>query len=96
MQDDDFEWDDDKAAINLVNHGVSFDTARHAFTDAFAIGREDTRERYGEARYILLGMAGDRLLHVTYTLREERVRIISVRLAEPRERRRYHDENAQD
>jgi uncharacterized protein len=93
METDDFEWDDAKAAQNLARHGVSFDMARLAFDDPFALAREDRRYDYGEARYILLGMVQDRLLAIAYTHRGARLRIISVRLAEPRERRRYHDEN---
>ena len=96
MQDDEFEWDDTKAATNLVDHKVSFDAARLAFGDVFAVSREDRRESYGEERHLLIGMAQDRLLAVVYTLREERLRIISARFAEPRERRRYHEENTQD
>jgi hypothetical protein len=95
MQDDAFEWDDGKAASNFSKHKVSFDLARGAFADAFAIEREDTTEDYGEPRYNLLGMAGDdRLLFVAYTMRGEIVRIISAREAEPYERRLYHEENA--
>jgi uncharacterized DUF497 family protein len=94
MRDKDFEWDDNKAAANLALHGVTFEIARLAFDDPFAVSREDTRERYSERRYVLLGMVGNRLLHITYTLREERIRIISARSAEPRERRRYHEENS--
>jgi uncharacterized DUF497 family protein len=94
MEDDDFEWDDAKAAQNLASHGVSFEAARLAFDDAFAIARDDRRQNYGEDRYTLLGMTQDRLLVVAYTLRGTRVRIISTRLAEPREGRRYHDENS--
>jgi len=66
MRDDEFEWDDGKAAANLASHGVSFDTARLAFNDPNAVGRADTRENYGEERCILLGMANDRLLHVAH------------------------------
>lgn len=40
-----------------------------------------------------VGMVQNRLLFVSYTLRGERIRIISVRTAEPYERRRYHNEN---
>jgi hypothetical protein len=94
MEDDDFEWDDAKAARNLACHGVSFDAARLAFDDPFAVAREDRRRDYGEDRYILLGMVQDHLLAVAYAQRSARVRIISARLAEPRERRRYHDENS--
>ena len=59
----------------------------------FAVSREDRRQDYAEDRYVLLGMVEDRLLVVVYTLRNTRVRIISARLAEPQERRRYHEEN---
>jgi uncharacterized DUF497 family protein len=86
MQDDDFEWDDDKDARNLATHGVSFEAARLAFNDAFAVAREDRRQDYGEDRFNLLGMAQERLLAVGYTMRDERVRIISARFAEPQER----------
>lgn len=90
MRDDQFERDDRKAAANYARHGVSFEVARLAFEDVFAVARED----YGEPRYILLGMVENRLLHVAYTMRDEHVRMISARFAEPRERRRYHEENS--
>ena len=94
MQDDEFEWDDEKAARNLASHGVSFEAARLAFDDAFAVVREDRRQDYGEDRFILLGTVQEHLIVVSYTMRGGRVRIISARLAEPRERRRYHEENS--
>jgi uncharacterized DUF497 family protein len=73
---------------------VSFEAARLAFDDAFAVVREDWRQDYGEDRFILLGMVQEHLLVVSYAMRGERVRIISARVAEPRERRRYHEENS--
>jgi uncharacterized DUF497 family protein len=81
---------------NFSKHKVSFEVARRAFADAFAIEREDTTEDYGEVRYNLLGMVGGRLLFVAYTMRGEIVRIISAREAEPYERRLYHEENARN
>jgi uncharacterized protein len=93
MKDDDFEWNDAKAAQNWAYHGVSFEAARLAFDDPFAVVREDRRRDYGEDRYVLLGMVQDHLLAVVHAQRGARVRIISARLAEPRERRRYHEEN---
>jgi uncharacterized DUF497 family protein len=94
MRDGEFEWDDAKAAVNLAAHGVSFDVALRAFDDVFAVARQDTREIYGEDRWVLLGMVENRLLVVVYTEREDRIRIISARAAEPREKRRYHEENS--
>jgi hypothetical protein len=43
MPDGEFEWDDAKAAANLAKHGVSFEQARAAFGDAFAIDFVDDR-----------------------------------------------------
>jgi uncharacterized DUF497 family protein len=94
MRDDEFAWDDAKATANLARHGVNFATARKAFADASVVAREDMRSDYGEQRFVLLGMVEDRLLHVAYTMRDARIRVISARLAEPRERRRYHEENS--
>lgn len=94
MQDEDFEWDDTKAAQNFATHGVSFEAARLAFEDPFALEREDRRHDYGEDRFILLGIVEERVLVVAFTVRGERTHIISARIAEPQERRRYHEENS--
>jgi uncharacterized DUF497 family protein len=94
MSDDDFEWDDAKAASNLRRHRVSFASACEVFKDALAVGGVDDREDYGEDRFYIVGMVADRLLHVIYTLRNGTVRIISARAAEPHEKREYHEENS--
>ena len=95
MQDEDFEWDDAKAALNWQNHGVTFEMARDAFRDAFAVEWLDDAQDAAEPRFAMLGMVENRLLFVAYTMREDRIRIISARKAEPHERRRYHDENSE-
>jgi uncharacterized DUF497 family protein len=69
MHDGEFEWDDRKAVDNYTQHGVSFEVAREAFNDPFAIERLDDREAYGEERYVLIGMVEEHLLFVAYTLR---------------------------
>lgn len=65
--------------------------ARGVLEDPFAIDWLDEREDYGEARYATVGMVEGRLLYVAYTMRGERIRIISARGAEPHERRKYHE-----
>ena len=96
MTDDEFEWDDAKAASNHAAHGVTFDMARSVFQDPFAIDWFDDREAYDEARYATIGMVDGRLLYVAYTMRGDRIRIISARGAEPHERRQYHKDDAQN
>jgi uncharacterized DUF497 family protein len=77
----------------FVNHGVSFEAARDVFKDPFALDWLDESEGHGEDRYSVIGMSEGRLLYVVYTMRGEAIRIISARLAEPQDRRRYHEEN---
>ena len=88
-----FLWDPDKAARNPGKHDdVTFADAKRVFDDPLALDDIDDREDYGEERSNIIGMSGDRLLVVTYTLRGGKVRIISARPAEAIERRRYHDQ----
>ena len=94
IQDDAFEWDDAKAVANHADHGVAFTAAREVFRDPFAIDWLDDRQDYGEVRYGTIGLAAGRLLYVAYTMRGERIRIISARGAEPHERRAYHEDSA--
>ena len=94
MNDGTFQWDDTKAAKNYAKHGVTFEAARDAFKDAFALEWPDDGHDEGEQRFGLLGMAEGRLLFVAYTMRDDAIRIISARGAEPHERRRYHEHNS--
>jgi uncharacterized protein len=93
MRDEDFEWDDLKAAGNWLDHHVTFELARIAFRDPFAIEWIDEGQDAHEARFAMVAMVENRLLFVAYTLRGERIRIISARKPEPNERRKYHHEN---
>lgn len=93
MQDETSEWDDIKAASNWRDHGVTFEVAREVFKDIFAVEWDDDGQDDTEERFVTIGMVENRLLFVSYTLRGKRIRIISARLAEPYERRKYHNEN---
>ncbi len=93
MNDGKFQWDERKAASNIVEHGVTFDAARDVFKDPFAVEQLDDRENYGEDRFTIIGMARGRLLFVAYTMRGETIRIISARGAEPLEQREYHEQD---
>jgi uncharacterized DUF497 family protein len=90
----DFEWDERKANENFRKHAVTFEMARDVFNDPFAIERLDDREEYGEDRFIIIGGVEGRLLFVVYTVRNQVIRIISARGAEPYEQRQYHESNS--
>jgi uncharacterized protein len=91
-----FEWHNAKAEANINAHGVSFELAKSVFKDPFAIERLDDREDYGEERFIIVGMAEEKvLLFVAYTERKERIRIISARRATQYEQDDYFKQNAE-
>jgi uncharacterized protein len=92
MRDDQFEWDDRKAASNLRKHSISFGLARLVFADPLAI--EDVDDDEPEDRVRRVGMAEERLLVVVYTMRGERIRIISARKASKREQDIYYRQGA--
>lgn len=94
MPDDTFEWDDAKAASNRRRHGVGFAQAVLAFRDPFAIEWIDDRVDYGEERVNLIGRCGGMIVHVTWTRRGERIRIISARRAVRHEQDTYYRENS--
>jgi putative transcriptional regulator len=60
-----------------------FRRSARVFKDPFAVELLDDSEAYGEDRFIIIGMADNRLLFVVYTMRSETIRIISARGAEP-------------
>jgi len=95
MNDDDFEWDEAKAATNYAKHGVSFGRARLVFSDPFGIAEYDDRDDYGENRFTRTGMVEGTLLFVSYTERGERIRIISARRATKHEQDDYYQQNGQ-
>ena len=83
------EWDGDKAASNLKNHGVDFADAATVLLDDMAITIRDDSS-HEEERFVTLGMdATARLLVVVYTWRRDILRLISARPATTGERRRY-------
>lgn len=83
-----FEWDIDKAKSNLRKHGINFAEATSVLKDNFAITIYD--EHPIEDRYITIGMSDlGKLLLVVYTLRHNRIRLISARKTNKRERQQY-------
>jgi uncharacterized DUF497 family protein len=86
----DFEWDAEKERLNVIHHGIRFDTAAVIFDDPFRVERHDDDRSIGEERWQTIGMA-EKALFVVYTERGDVTRIISARLADAKERRIYHD-----
>lgn len=87
-----YTWDEAKRRENLRKHGVDF-----AIVEGFdwlnSIASEDDSERYAEARFISIGPIGDRLYVLVWSPRgDDEVRVISLRKADKRERKRHEEE----
>jgi hypothetical protein len=86
------EWDPEKAATNLSKHGISFDEAKTVFDDPLYVDFYDPDHSQAEHRYIILGQSQQgRLLMVSYTERDDTIRIISSREVTPAERIDYEE-----
>ena len=91
-----YDSDPAKEAENLRAHRVTF-------ADGFAVLMQsearlwhflDDREDHGETRWITIGPLPGHphtLLHITWTERGDRIRLISVRRTIPDERRSYEN-----
>lgn len=83
-----YAWDEAKRRQNREKHGLDFTEAEH-FDWSTAVTREDTRTDYGERRFISTGLIGARVHVLTFTPRAGRIRVIGLRKANSRERKRY-------
>lgn len=86
-----FEWDEEKNGENVGKHGLSFADAPEIF-EAPMLAAPDTREDYGEDRWIAIGFLKNFVVVIVYTEREEDViRVISLRKALKHERARFEE-----
>jgi uncharacterized protein len=87
-----FEWDPEKAALNVQGHDVSFEDAASVFGDPLAATIPDPEHSTDEPRFITMGVTpSQRLLVVVHTDRADRVRIISARPATRAEKKKYEE-----
>lgn len=88
-----FEWNEEKSAANVAKHGVAFDEAKTIFDDPLYIEFYDPDHSEDEDRFIMIGQsAQNRLLVVSYTDRNDRIRLISAREATRMEKKAYEQE----
>ena len=81
-----YEWDPEKAQSNLEKHGINFASVA-SFEWSTTVIRSSAR--HGETRFVAYGYIGTRLHSLAFTIRRDRIRIISFRKADLRERQYY-------
>jgi uncharacterized DUF497 family protein len=92
-----FEWDAGNAEKNWLRHRVSQQESEQVFFNRPLVVAEDRLHSRGELRHYALGRTdAGRLLFVVFTLRGERMRIISARDMTRRERKEYESAQAKE
>ncbi len=87
----DYEWDEAKNRQNIRKHGLDFADAWEVFAGPM-VPELDLRINYGEDRWSLIGLLGNRVVVVTFTVRKrETIRIISLRKASRHERQKFEE-----
>lgn len=88
-----FEWDKGNIDKNLITHGVSNKDAEEVFINEPGFIFEDAKHSAVEKRYMIWGITEvGRKLSVIFTMRGNKVRVISARDMHIKERRAYEEE----
>src|SRR3989344_6378466 len=75
-----FEWDTGNRNKNLIKHSVINEECEESFFDQRKIIMKDAPHSESEERYTLIGQTKKkRLLHIVFTIRKDKIRIISAR-----------------
>lgn len=92
-----FEWDPNKAKLNVQNHKVSFERAAEVFLDPLAVSIFDEKHSDEEERWITIGKdKREVVLVIVHTFREVGaaewlIRIISAWKATTKEIKQYEE-----
>ncbi len=83
------EWDEAKRAGNLLKHGL--DLARGAEILAMDTAFTFTSPRGDEERFVTIGLLDDRFVALIWMMRDQRIRLISLRRARDAEKSKYRE-----
>jgi uncharacterized DUF497 family protein len=88
-----FIWDEPKDTINRKKHGLSFQEASVVFDDPYLMEfYDEAHSTWDEDRYFAIGlMGGKEVLFIVYTERDDEIRLITARKAEPIEEEAYYE-----
>jgi len=86
-----FEWDENKRLSNIRNPGIDFVDIPVVF-EGDTLTVEDDRFAYGEQRFVTFGLLNGRVVAVVHTEDDDRIRIISARIATKYEQRVYEEQ----
>ncbi len=87
-----FQWDEGNIDKNFKKHGVHWTECEEVFFNKPLVVKPDLKHSQKEDRYYALGKTNNgRLLFIVFTIRQDRIRIISARDMNKKERRFYNE-----
>jgi len=88
-----FEWDEGNTEKNWLKHQVHNNECEEVFFNRPLLTSDDPKHSKSEKRYYVLGQTdSSRLLFITFTIRNGKIRVISARDMSRKEKRKYHEE----
>jgi len=94
MDLDSFDWDKANQDKNYVKHRVTNTECEEVFIDSHKVILVDELHSQKEPRFILLGKTKkSRLLFIVFTVRGKKIRVISARDTDKKERRLYDQDD---
>ena len=89
-----FEWDSGNKEKSLTKHEVSNEECEETFFDYDKEIQKDFLHSVDEERHVLIGQTKQkRLLYIIFTIRKDKIRIISARDTNKKERKLYEEKN---
>jgi uncharacterized protein len=90
-----FEWDEGNRYKNWISHGVSEIEAEEVFVSRPLRLSDDEKHSQLEDRYAVLGKTKkNRTLFVAFTIRRDKIRVISARDMSEKDREEYYGKEA--
>ncbi len=84
-----FEFDQNKSKTNKLKHGIDFKKAQMLWEDSEKI--IIPAKNLAEPRYLLIGKIDEKHWSTIYTIRDNKIRIISVRRSRNEEKEIYEN-----
>lgn len=92
-----FDWDSWNINKNKEKHNVNFAECEEAFFNSPIVVGEDKKHSDSEERHYMLGKTDSgRLLFIVFTIRKNKIRVISARDMSKKERSVYHGQIEKD
>ena len=87
-----FDWDEGNREKNWIGHKVDYRESEEIFFNQLLLVDEDAKHSSKEKRFEALGQTNKgRRLFIAFTIRDNKIRVISARNQDGKERKKYEN-----